>query len=200
MAIRTYVQGGCESEVRNDSPRPSQTSVESFLRLGSADSVEAFFDNVEDSRCRFLIRKPKDDLRDHRSCRESADVFAELGASARYIEPAERLKLAVGSEVNFRESLGKQVHRAAEALPRATCASSEHRLNSGLTREKTKNSRCFEVVERMENDRFGDERSHGVNLQTPAVACAEQHGSSRSGIVQHSFVFPIERVLEPRGE
>ncbi len=200
VTIRAQIERGSEAKLGNYPPCSAQCGFESSCRRCDSDPVETVFYGIEYSRSRLFIWKTQDDLGDHRRSGESPDIVAELGAGACDVERSERLQLAIGPDVNLGYTLGEEIHCASESLARPAGASGKDRLHARLTRKQAKNPGSLEIVERVKNDRFSDERGHPSNLQTPAEARADEESASRRRIVQYGFVSLVEHVLDARSE
>src|SRR5678816_3343219 len=96
---------------------------------------------------------------------------------------------------HFGSSLREQIDGASKSLSRVAGTAGDDGLNTCIASHKADDSRCFQIIERVENYCFGYERAHDRNLPGGLDARADQPGSARSGKSKYVLVFPAGRVV-----
>ena len=76
------------------------------------------------------------------------------------------MKIPIRLGVELRRSLGEKIQRRSVARPRSSRASREGRLHAGIPRKNSNDAGALEIVERMQQNRVGDDEGHAFNLMS----------------------------------
>ena len=117
-------------------------------------------DDIEQPAIGGVATEAQRELGDGRGAGEPSEIARELGARQRDVEAAQRVEVAARLRVELGAALREEIERAAEAAGRAPRALGEHAADPRVARDDPQDARRLQVVERMEDDRFGREQRH----------------------------------------
>ena len=124
------------------------------------ERVERGGDGVEQPLIGGIATEAQRELGDGRGTGEPSEIARELGARQRDVETAQCVEVPARLRVELCTALRKEIERASEAPRGAPRALGEHAAHSGVAGDDPQDARGLQVVERMEDDRFGREQRH----------------------------------------
>jgi ribosomal protein S18 acetylase RimI-like enzyme len=122
-------------------------------------------------------------------------IFSDTPYRAYVLEVADTNTPAVRLYEKLGSPLSEEIDGVTEPLSRITRATSEDRLHSRFPRHQANDSRCLEIIERVKNDRFGDESAHDCNLHSALIARADEPRPPRRRKVEDILVATVGDVV-----